>query len=102
MMVRFYCVNKLCPIRVVSVVVSVEFSFYFAWVRGVAEKDWQRTRVNTGDFRRGSLSCAALHNAFVGINSEVSYQLDHAPALPHTTMNGKDLMDIAKQRHGPL
>jgi len=63
----------------VSVLVSVEFSFRFAWVRGVAGEDCHRTRVNTSDFRLGSVSCAALHKAFVGINSEVSYQLDHAP-----------------------
>ena len=29
------------------------------------------------------------------INSEVSYQLDHAPTLQHTTMHYKDLLDTA-------
>jgi hypothetical protein len=36
--------------------------------------------MNTGNFRCAAFSCSALQNGLVGINSEVSYQLDHAPA----------------------
>ena len=36
--------------------------------------------MNTSDFRYSAFLCAAMQNGLVGINSEVSYQLDHAPA----------------------
>jgi hypothetical protein len=36
------------------------------------------------------------------INSEVSYQLDHAPTLQHITLPRKDLLDIAQSGLGLL
>ncbi len=39
------------------------------------------TLVNTGDFRCAALSCLAVQNGLGGINSAVSYRLDHAPAV---------------------
>jgi hypothetical protein len=64
----------------VSVLVSVGFSICFAGVRGAARSDSVRTVVNTGDLRCAALACSAVPQGLVGINSAVSYRLDHAPS----------------------
>jgi hypothetical protein len=42
------------------------------------------------------------NNSLVGINSEVPYQLDHAPTIGHINMQCKDLMDIVESGLGLL
>ena len=63
----------------VSVLVSVGFSLYFVGVRSAARSESCRDSIDTEDFRLVTFWCATLRNDLVGINSEVSYQLDHAP-----------------------
>jgi hypothetical protein len=63
----------------VSVLVSVGFSLYFVGVRSAARSESCRDPIDTEDFRLVTFWCATLRNDLVGINSEVSYQLDHAP-----------------------
>jgi len=63
----------------VSVLVSVDFSLCFVGVRSAARSESCRDPIDTEDFCLVTFWCATLQNNLVGINSEVSYQLDHAP-----------------------
>ena len=50
--------------------------------------------MNTGDFRFAAIFCWAVRNGLGRINSEVSYQLDHAPESRQNIIRVKLLLEI--------
>jgi hypothetical protein len=77
-----YPVPELSPrCAPVSVLVSVGFAIRRSLMRVAARERTYGRLINTCAFRLPAFRCRTVRNGLVGINSEVSYQLDHAPAV---------------------
>ena len=73
---------------------SVRFAIQCGLTRAAAGSDIHGSHINTGDFCFRACGCATVQDGLVRINSEVSYQLDHAPSLRQITIRWKDLLHI--------